>query len=373
MSTKRARVTTYTGTSTQWAETSVILLKGEIGFETDTGLFKFGDGLTAYPLLPYANNIPTTLAELTGDTTHRTVTDSEKDTWNAKQNALTFDTTPTPGSSNPITSGGVYIAIGQLDTGVTGVKGNAESTYRTGNVNLSPADVGAVASNNAITGATKTKITYDSKGLVTGGADLQASDIPNLTLAKITDAGAAAGKGVSTSISGSSTDDELATAKAVQTAIDNLPEPMVFKGSLGTGGTITSLPTASVANEGFTYKVITAGTYAGQSAKVGDVFISNGTAWVLIPSGDEPSGTVTSVGASVPTGFTVSGTPITSSGTIAITFASGYSLPTTAKQNEWDSKANVSDIITASTGLTDSSDLMRFSDTLIIDGGSLDS
>lgn len=37
-----------------------------------------------------------------------------------------------------------------------------------------------VTANGAITGATKTKITYDSKGLVTAGADLTASDIPTL-------------------------------------------------------------------------------------------------------------------------------------------------------------------------------------------------
>ena len=38
-----------------------------------------------------------------------------------------------------------------------------------------------VTKNNAITGATKAKITYDSKGLVTGGEDLSASDIPDLS------------------------------------------------------------------------------------------------------------------------------------------------------------------------------------------------
>ena len=42
------------------------------------------------------------------------------------------------------------------------------------------------------------------------------------------------------------------------------------------------------------------------------------------------SGTVTSVGLTVPTGLAVSGSPITSSGTLAITFASGYSIPLTA-------------------------------------------
>lgn len=45
---------------------------------------------------------------------------------------------------------------------------------------------GKVDANGAITGATKAKITYDAKGLVTGGADLSASDIPNLDASKIT-------------------------------------------------------------------------------------------------------------------------------------------------------------------------------------------
>jgi hypothetical protein len=38
----------------------------------------------------------------------------------------------------------------------------------------------------------------------------------------------------------------------------------------------------------------------------------------------------------VPTGFAVSGSPITSAGTLAVTFASGYALPTTVKQSNWD-------------------------------------
>lgn len=47
-------------------------------------------------------------------------------------------------------------------------------------------------------------------------------------------------------------------------------------------------------------------------------------------------GTVTSVAISVPTGLSVSGSPITTNGTIAIALASGYSIPTTAKQTAWD-------------------------------------
>lgn len=49
-------------------------------------------------------------------------------------------------------------------------------------------------------------------------------------------------------------------------------------------------------------------------------------------------GTVTSVAMTVPTGLSVSGSPITTSGTIAVSLASGYSIPTTTKQSEWDGK-----------------------------------
>ena len=48
------------------------------------------------------------------------------------------------------------------------------------------------------------------------------------------------------------------------------------------------------------------------------------------------SGSVTSVNMSVPTGLTVSGNPITTSGTLAVTLTSGYSIPTTASQSTWD-------------------------------------
>lgn len=86
---------------------------------------------------------------------------------------------------------------------------------------------------------------------------------------------------------------------------------MIFKGTLGTGGTVTALPTSPVA--GWSYKVITAGTYANISCTVGDMLVHDGSAWVLIPSGDdEQKGTVTSVA----TGQGLSGGTITTSGTI---------------------------------------------------------
>lgn len=55
------------------------------------------------------------------------------------------------------------------------------------------------------------------------------------------------------------------------------------------------------------------------------------------PSG---SGSVKSIGVSVPTGFTVTGSPVTSEGTIEINYADGYSLPSAAKQLKWDTAYN---------------------------------
>jgi len=48
------------------------------------------------------------------------------------------------------------------------------------------------------------------------------------------------------------------------------------------------------------------------------------------------SGSVTSVGLSVPTGLSVSGSPVTTTGTLAISLASGYSIPTTSSQSNWN-------------------------------------
>ena len=67
----------------------------------------------------------------------------------------------------------------------------------------------------------------------------------------------------------------------------------------------------------------------------GQILTSNGSG--SAPSWSTPSsGTVSSVALSVPTGLSVSGSPITSSGTLAVTFASGYSIPTDTKQTNWD-------------------------------------
>lgn len=65
----------------------------------------------SYNDLSNTPTIPDELADLTDDSTHRLVTDTEKSTWNAKQSALTFDDVPTDGSNNPVKSNGIYDAL----------------------------------------------------------------------------------------------------------------------------------------------------------------------------------------------------------------------------------------------------------------------
>lgn len=85
----------------------------------------------------------------------------------------------------------------------------------------------------------------------------------------------------------------LATRDYVQQYVG---KPMVFRGTVGTGGTVTwaNLPTASNENKGYTYKVITDHTADSKcpACKDGDTIISNGSTWVVIPSGDEDNDTV---------------------------------------------------------------------------------
>lgn len=71
-----------------------------------------------------------------------------------------------------------------------------------------------------------------------------------------------------------------------------------------------------------------------------------------ISSADLNIGTVTSVDMSVPTGLTISGNPITSAGTLAVGLASGYSIPTTASQATWNTAYNDSIVSAGVTGTT---------------------
>lgn len=72
------------------------------------------------------------------------------------------------------------IPKGDLDSAVQESLDKADTALQ------SHQDISGKADKSNITGATKCKITYNSQGIVTAGADLSASDIPSLAASKIT-------------------------------------------------------------------------------------------------------------------------------------------------------------------------------------------
>mgnify|MGYP003307191064 CR=1 FL=1 len=255
------------------------------------------------------------------------------------------------------------------DTGTPAISLTANSTYKltTGGTSVifkTPADndtkVTAVGNHYTPTGGSAatltagsaigwggsaiTGINIDAAGHITGVTKGAIPSNPTSASISSSNTSTASGISVKTALSGTIASPVITPTVTVDTAslktALGLSSPMNFKGTVGTNGTITwaNLPAAAAGNTGDTYKVITdhAAETGKPAAKSGDTIVSSGTEWIVIPSGDEPSGTVTSVGLSVPTGLQVANSPITSSGTLAITYASGYSIPTTSKQTNWD-------------------------------------
>lgn len=175
---------------------------------------------------------------------------------NKKQNKLTFDDAPTSGSSNPVKSSGIYTALsGKEDTiadlsdirtgagkgataiqsvkvngtaltpdansavdvtAVTGVKGNSESTYRTGEVNITKSNIGlGNVDNNKQVRALSTTPTENH--ITTWGANAYT----------VKDSG----KSIVTTISSSSTDDGVPTAKAAYTELAKKQDTLTFDGT----------------------------------------------------------------------------------------------------------------------------------------------
>lgn len=129
---------------------------------------------------------------------------------------------------------------------------------------------------------------------------------------------------------------QIATTAFVQALINNkiaAADAMIFKGTIGTDGTITALPATH--STGWTYKVITAGTYAGAKCEVGDMIVclKDGTAdnnadWTVIQANIDGAviGTASAVANHVAAFADATGKVIKDSG-----FTIGASVPAGAK------------------------------------------
>ena len=138
-----------------------------------------------------------------------------------------------------------------------------------------------------------------------------------------------------TAASGTNTT-QIATTAFVQAAVESkiaTADAMRFKGTLGTGGTTTALPASHTVGD--TYKVIAAGTYAGQKCEAGDmvVCVTSGTTandahWTVIQANVDGAvtGPASAVAGHVATFSSTTGKVIKDSG-----FTIAKSVPADAK------------------------------------------
>jgi hypothetical protein len=105
-------------------------------------------------------------------------------TLDATTNVLTL--TSTDGGADVTVDLSDFVNNGELTSALSGKADKIHSHSTSDITGLDTTLSNKVTKNEAIIGATKTKITYDSNGLVTGGADLVEADLPNISQAKIT-------------------------------------------------------------------------------------------------------------------------------------------------------------------------------------------
>ena len=321
--------------STTWASNTTVALKGEAMLEwtstnyTDPPKIKFGDGIHTFAELPYAtlteseirsiinqaayNLSPATASVLGGvmvgtnidvDSTGKI---SVKDGTTSQKGVVQMsDAINSDSSVTAATSKAVKSAYDRGSLGVT----NAATAQQAADQAQATADskIGSVTLESGTNNGT-VKLTVDGSATdniaVTGlGSAAYTNANTYATAAQGTKADNAMPKsgGTFTGAVTLNADPTGDLGAATKQYVDNqitakigASDAMVFKGTLGTGGTVTAVPTSNVV-KGDTYKIITAGTWAGHSGcKVGDLLIAldsgnltaNTTNWAYVPSGDE--------------------------------------------------------------------------------------
>lgn len=439
-------------TKNNWTTQNPVLLKGEMGVETDTRKFKFGDGVSDWKTLEYAsatgaiimNKAPTptdsgydvgamwvdTAANkaylLFNNTTNQAVwkqlvtpddlsdlgagdmlksqfANNPKaeqgyvnaaivaDTANATKAALTagdktfngseaveitagdlgaltsvpaeyvkntdYGTTEKGGVVKSVAKGTDTVTInpdGTMSMGKASTAGAADTAtaLQTGRtIALSGDATGAsaafdgtanvtipvVLANSGAIAGTFTKVTINAKGLVTEGAALVASDIPSLTLSKITDAG---------------------TAAAADTGIAEGNVPV-----LGAGGKLSEavIPAIAITD---TFVVDSQAAMLALEAQQGDVAVRTDVNKTFILKVAPATTLANWVELETPTDAVTSVNGLTGAVTLTTSeVAEGSNLYFTT------ARANANWVTHASTELTDSDTLLRTTDTFILNGG----
>lgn len=120
-----------------------------------------------------------------------------------------------------------------------------------------------VTANNAITAGTKCKITFDTKGLVTGGADLSTNDIPDLSSTYI----AVTTKGQANGVASLDGDGKVPTAQ-LPSYVDDVVDAYIVSGATALSAgwlSATSGGSALTPETGKIYVVLSSGAYLNKT------------------------------------------------------------------------------------------------------------
>lgn len=291
--TLNTRISLKTDTTANWAASTLVLLKGEAALEiTESGDYKikFGDGVKTFKELTYATMTPAEINALITDGAVQSVSLAT-------------------GTNN----GTVKLTVDGKATDNIAVKGlgsaaytntNAYATAAQGTLATNAVRKVATGSNNgtiSVTTGTGAATDVAVKGL--GSAAYTASNA-YATAAQGTKADNAMPKaggtftGAVTLNADPTANLHPATKQYVDSKISSsiaASDAMVFKGTIGSDGTFTTLPTSAAVGD--TYKVIAqisinadnSYTASTETAKVGDLVVAmtKDPKWLVVPSGDE--------------------------------------------------------------------------------------
>lgn len=396
-------------TKEQWSSSNPVLGKGEIGIEIDTRLFKFGDGTTAWNNLKYADTEHAVLKATNPtnsdagysigtkwiNTTNNTVylcfgNTPEAAVW--KQVAM-MENLEDLGAGDMLKSTFATLKPneGYVDKAVNADTATKLSTPQnitltgdaTGSASFdgsAEASIAVTLKNSGVTGGTYTKVTVDSKGIVTKGENLTANDIPTgISSDKIAGLGTAAKVNTGTTngtvpVIGESnklsvdlipdltlskiTDAKSAASKDVGTGEGNVP-------ILGAGGKLDESVIPSIAiTDTFEADSETA-MIALSAAKKGDICVRSDVNKTYILKTEPYSSAENWVELRTPTDAVLS----VNGKTGAVTLNTDEISEGSTNQYYTEARASANFRTHASSELTDTADIMRYTDTITIDCG----
>ena len=335
------------GTAANWTTANPVLAKGELGLESDRAHFKFGDGITSWNDLDYAGTI-VAASESNG---HLIIDGTDIVVYSlptANLTTLGGVKSQASGTGKIVVAADGTMSVGNVPTAdaLATARKISISGDATGNTSFnggSDISIAIALVSSGVTAGTFTKLTVNSKGIVTAGTSLVATDIPTLTLSKISDAGTAASKNVGV-------------------ASGNVP-------ILDSNGKLDSsiLPALAITN---TFTVANQAAMLALTAQEGDIAIrTDGTgSWILTAS---PASTLANwKQLSAPTDLVTSVNGKT--GAVTLTtgdIAEGTNLYWTTARGTANFNTNFANKTVG--GLSDGSNVVMSGDTLVIDCGTV--